>query len=210
MTSSKTDSGSPSRSETRLDKDYPQRLKFAEDGPIVLYAKGKMDLNVPRVVSIVGTRKPTDYGKELMMTESEFMDLVRKNIKAQLVDVIFLTTLLALYFGMKANAPEDDEDEAVKNQYKFMLRAADKVTDELLYFYNPTSITSLVSSGIFPSMSYLTNFSKLLKNFMVENYAISIGDKELEEKNQVIKYPKIEAIITNRLIAFNFSILLIF
>jgi hypothetical protein len=137
-------------------------------------------------------KKKSDYeldtGKELKMTESEFMDLVRKNIKAQLVDVIFLTTLLALYFGMKANAPEDDEDEAIKNQYKFMLRAADKVTDELLYFYNPTSITSLVSSGIFPSMSYLTNFSKLLKNFMVENYAISIGDKELEEKNQVIKY----------------------
>lgn len=38
-----------------LDKAYPQRLKFAEDGPIVLYAKGEMDLNVPRVVSIVGT-----------------------------------------------------------------------------------------------------------------------------------------------------------
>lgn len=137
-------------------------------------------------------KKKADYeldtGKELKMTESEFMDLVRKNIKAQLVDVIFLTTLLALYFGMKANAPEDDEDEIVKNQYKFMLRAADKVTDELLYFYNPASLTSLVSSGIFPSMSYLTNFSKLLKNFMIENYAISIGDQELEEKNQVIKY----------------------
>ena len=69
-----------------------------------------------------------------------------------------------------------------------MLKVADKVTDELLYFYNPTSITSLVSSGIFPSMSYLTNFTKILKNFMIENYAISIGDEALEEKNQVIKY----------------------
>jgi len=137
-------------------------------------------------------KKKSDYeletGKELNMTESEFMDLVRKNIKAQMVDVIFLVTLLALYFGMKANSPDDEEDEAVKNQYKFMLKVADKVTDELLYFYNPTSITSLVSSGIFPSMSYLTNFTKLLKNFMIENYAISIGDEALEEKNQVIKY----------------------
>lgn len=130
----------------------------------------------------------TETGKTLEMTESEFMDLVRKNIKAQMVDVIFLLTLLAIYFGLKANAPEDDEDEIVKNQYKFMLRAADKVTDELLYFYNPTSITNLVSSGIFPSMSYITNFSKLLKNFMTENYAIAIGDEELEEKTSVIKY----------------------
>jgi DNA processing protein len=58
-----------------LDKEYPQRLKFAEDGPIVLYAKGKMDLNVPRVVSIVGTRKPTDYGKEF--TEKLVKELVQ-------------------------------------------------------------------------------------------------------------------------------------
>jgi hypothetical protein len=130
----------------------------------------------------------TDTGKKLDMTESQFMDLVRKNIKAQMVDVIFLLTLLALYAGLKANAPDDEEDEIVKNQYKFLLRASDKVKDELLYFYNPTSITSLVSSGIFPSMSYLTNFTKVLKNFMTENYAIAIGDKELEEKNYVIKY----------------------
>lgn len=61
-----------------LDKDYPQRLKFAEDGPIVLYSKGKMNLNVPRVVSIVGTRKPTDYGKEF--TEKLVKELVQSDV----------------------------------------------------------------------------------------------------------------------------------
>lgn len=137
-------------------------------------------------------KKKADYeadtGKELKMTESEFMDLVRKNIKAQMVDLIFLLTLFALVVGLKANAPDDDEDEAVKNQYKFMLRAADKVRDELLYFYDPTSLMSTVSSGLFPSMSYVTNFGKVLKNFMIENYALAIGDEELEKKNYVIKY----------------------
>lgn len=137
-------------------------------------------------------KKKADYeadtGKELKMTESEFMDLVRKNIKAQMVDLIFLLTLFALVAGLKANAPDDDEDEAVKNQYKFMLRAADKVRDELLYFYDPTSLMSTVSSGLFPAMSYVTNFGKVLKNFMLENYAIAIGDEELEKKNYVIKY----------------------
>lgn len=58
-----------------LDKGYPQRLKFAEDGPIVLYAKGEMDLNVPRVASIVGTRKPTEYGREF--TERLIKELVK-------------------------------------------------------------------------------------------------------------------------------------
>lgn len=49
---------------TFLDKRYPQRLKNCEDGPIVLYSKGNMDLNHHRIVSIVGTRQPTNYGKE--------------------------------------------------------------------------------------------------------------------------------------------------
>ena len=130
----------------------------------------------------------TDTGKELKMTESEFMSLVQKNIKAQLVDVIFMLTLFALYLGLKANAPEDDEDEVVKNQYKFMLRAVDKVKDELAYFYDPTSFTTLVSSGIFPSISYLNNFKKLLMNFGTEMYGLGVGDEELVEKTKVIKY----------------------
>ncbi len=46
-----------------LNKSYPQRLLHCEDGPIVLYAKGNMDLNAQKIVSIVGTRKATVKGK---------------------------------------------------------------------------------------------------------------------------------------------------
>lgn len=137
-------------------------------------------------------KKKADYeadtGKELKMTESEFIDLTRKNIKGQLVDLLFMLTIYAIYLGLKANAPDDDEDAMVKNQYKFMLRAADKIKDELAYFYDPTSLTSLVSSGIFPSMSYLNNFKKLIVNFNKEMYGLGVGDEELVEKTKVIKY----------------------
>ena len=46
-----------------LDKDYPRRLKHCEDGPILMYTQGEMNLNNPKVVSIVGTRNATEYGK---------------------------------------------------------------------------------------------------------------------------------------------------
>lgn len=46
-----------------LNKSYPQRLLHCEDGPIILYTKGKMDLNAQKVISIVGTRKATVKGK---------------------------------------------------------------------------------------------------------------------------------------------------
>jgi len=48
---------------TYLDKDYPERLKVCEDGPIVIFSKGDVNFNEPKVMAVVGTRKATDYGK---------------------------------------------------------------------------------------------------------------------------------------------------
>jgi DNA processing protein len=47
------------------DEDYPRRLKNCYDAPILLYYKGTADLNHPRIVSIVGTRKASPYGLAL-------------------------------------------------------------------------------------------------------------------------------------------------
>jgi DNA processing protein len=46
-----------------MDAAYPARLKVFEDSPAVLYTKGNVNLNTPKVVAIVGTRKATEYGK---------------------------------------------------------------------------------------------------------------------------------------------------
>ena len=48
-----------------LDPDYPGRLKQAEDAPVILFVKGDADLDATHVVSIVGTRTPTEPGKRL-------------------------------------------------------------------------------------------------------------------------------------------------
>ena len=47
------------------DDDYPQRLKECEDAPLVLYQCGKADLNKAHIISIVGTRKCSTYGREI-------------------------------------------------------------------------------------------------------------------------------------------------
>ncbi|MFA6262206.1 MAG: DNA-processing protein DprA [Bacteroidia bacterium] len=46
-----------------LDEAYPRRLREIEDAPVMLYTKGKADLNNPKCVAIVGTRRSTEYGK---------------------------------------------------------------------------------------------------------------------------------------------------
>ena len=47
------------------DPEYPQRLRQCADMPILLYYRGNVDLNTDRIVSIVGTRNITEYGKEI-------------------------------------------------------------------------------------------------------------------------------------------------
>lgn len=47
------------------DTDYPERLKHCTDSPVLLYSLGNMDLNSPYIVSVVGTRSASEYGKEM-------------------------------------------------------------------------------------------------------------------------------------------------
>lgn len=47
------------------DEDYPTRLARCEDAPLVLYALGQGTWNAPHVVSIVGTRRCTERGREM-------------------------------------------------------------------------------------------------------------------------------------------------
>jgi DNA processing protein len=48
-----------------LDEGYPLRLKQCVDSPVMLYYKGNAELNQKYVVSVVGTRRATEYGKSV-------------------------------------------------------------------------------------------------------------------------------------------------
>ncbi len=50
------------------DEDYPQRLLECDDAPLMLYYKGNASLQASRVVSIVGTRHATPYGRSFVET----------------------------------------------------------------------------------------------------------------------------------------------
>jgi DNA processing protein len=57
---------------------YPQRLKECEDAPMVLFYKGAVDFNRPKILSVVGTRRATGYGKEfckVLMEELRPLDV---------------------------------------------------------------------------------------------------------------------------------------
>lgn len=48
-----------------LDAAYPTRLKQCTDNPMMLYYIGNANLNTTKIVSVVGTRNITEYGKDI-------------------------------------------------------------------------------------------------------------------------------------------------
>jgi DNA processing protein len=50
------------------DEDFPHRLKQIYDAPLVLYWQGSVDLNSEQILAVVGTRKATEYGKQVCRT----------------------------------------------------------------------------------------------------------------------------------------------
>lgn len=60
------------------DIEYPQRLLNCYDPPTLLYYKGGADLNASKIVSIVGTRSNTAYGKNF--TEQLVQELSEQQI----------------------------------------------------------------------------------------------------------------------------------
>ena len=59
--------------------EFPNRLKYCDDGPALLFYQGTANLNATKIVTIVGTRRMTDYGKRLikdLLYEMQGMELV--------------------------------------------------------------------------------------------------------------------------------------
>lgn len=60
------------------DASFPSRLRDCNDSPILLYYKGNADLNAAKIVSVVGTRNATEYGKAFIKKLS--FDLAAENV----------------------------------------------------------------------------------------------------------------------------------
>ena len=74
---------------TYLDENYPRRLKYCEDGPLILFSRGNVDMNKGRMLAIVGTRKPSHDGNSICEEivsglRAYNVSIVRKSLRASL------------------------------------------------------------------------------------------------------------------------------
>ncbi len=57
------------------DHNYPSKLKHCQDAPLVLFQRGNFNIRKKRIISIVGTRRMTQYGREFL---NNFIQEVKK------------------------------------------------------------------------------------------------------------------------------------
>ena len=127
-------------------------------------------------------------GKELIITEEEFYDLVRREVSNQMKELGLLLGLFALLLAAKAAEPDDDDDEYTKNRYKFWAKALNKITDEVRFYYDPSSVESITSGNIIPQVGLLTKVGKAIGAIEEESRGRIFGDQELIDKSHPTKY----------------------
>jgi DNA processing protein len=86
------------------DGNYPERFRQCEDAPVIFYRKGHADLDVPKSLSIVGTRNATEYGRK--MCDELLKDLAAKGHKPLIVSgLAYGIDIQAHKSAMKYNLP---------------------------------------------------------------------------------------------------------
>ena len=84
------------------DKNYPQRLLNVYDSPSLLYYRGNADLNTSKIISVVGTRNNSEYGKTI--TEKLITEQAGNNILI-LSGLAFGIDTIAHKTALKNNLP---------------------------------------------------------------------------------------------------------
>ena len=131
-----------------LDEDYPFRLRQIYDPPLVLFYKGLNSLSPERSIGVVGTRRMTEYGKEMTHQLIKDLSLIEPTVFSGMafgVDICAHRACLDYdipTFGVLAHGLEHIQPRAHTNVGRKMLENGGLVS-ECLY-------GSIADKGQFP------------------------------------------------------------
>ncbi len=107
-----------------LDNNYPEHLRHCVDSPLVIFQKGSINLKQQRIISIVGTRNITNYGRSFL--NKFFVEIKKYNpiiisglaygvdiLSHQLAIKHHLQTIAVLAHGLDKIYPTKHQKEAL-------------------------------------------------------------------------------------------------
>ena len=121
-------------------------------------------------------------GKELQITKEEFYDLMRRELSNQMKELGLLFGLMTVVLAARAAVPPEDADELTKNKYKWWMKATNKVSDEIAFYYNPLSFEGMTSGSVIPSITLLSKAEKTIAHLSKEVYGYETDNEEMMDK----------------------------
>lgn len=139
------------------DKRYPERMRQCSDAPLVLYFLGNADLNPRRTIDIVGTRRCTPYGKDL--------------IKSFVSDLKELCPDVLIFSGLAYGVDICAHREALANGFETVGVLAHGLDDIYPRAHRSTAIEMLQQGGLLTE--YMTHTEPFAKNFVRRNRIVA-------------------------------------
>lgn len=139
------------------DENYPFRLRELTDAPIMLYYKGNANLNTQHTISIVGTRKASEYGRELT-----------ENLLKELAKVLPNTLVVSgLAYGIDIHAHQ----QALQNNLPTVGVLAHGLDRIYPAVHRKTAVEMLAQGGLLTDFPHETNPDK--PNFVQRNRIVA-------------------------------------
>lgn len=138
------------------DPRYPRRLRDCDDPPMVLFYRGTADLNARHILSIVGTRQITGYGRDVIAR------LVR-DLAQECPDIVIVS---GLAYGVDIYSHR----AALENKLETVAVLAHGLDQIYPTLHRPTAIQMLAQGGLlteFPSATPVDKFNFVQRNRIV-------------------------------------------
>ena len=139
------------------DPDYPQRLFDCPDAPVILFYKGTANLNQQRVINIVGTRRCTTYGQ----------DIIRRligDLRQQCPEMLIVS---GLAYGIDICAHRN----ALKQGYETVAVLAHGLDQIYPYAHRDTAAEMVKKGGLLTE--YISQTEALPNNFRQRNRIVA-------------------------------------
>ena len=145
-------------------------------------------------------------GEKFTMDETEFKDMIINNLQNQIRELLVLGSLIGATLAMGLIAPDDDEDKATKNAYRYAQKVVDKFVNELSFFYNPIEFEKILSGNMFPAIGLVTDMTKFLQHFWLQITGLDFDPEtsfdDTRKKAMPIKYAAKSLPVTKSLLTY--------
>jgi hypothetical protein len=122
-------------------------------------------------------------GEQLTITNEEFYDMMRKAVRDQFREMQVVLLTLAIYFGTKHFADDDEEEDIMsKNSWKALSKIIYKTAEEVNFYYNPLSVEGFTNGNLIPGMTIATKAAKIIKTGGKEIIGQLTDDQDMIDK----------------------------